>query len=51
MCGEGEIFQSLISTKFPQFSITAGYKNNTFYLKKYFKKTNLITLDLFLKKH
>tara|TARA_B100000989_G_scaffold92678_1_gene67063 strand:- start:12070 stop:13698 length:1629 start_codon:yes stop_codon:yes gene_type:complete len=38
MCGEGEIFQSLISSKFPQFSITAGYKNNTFYLKKYFKK-------------
>ncbi len=38
MCGEGEIFNSLLNNKYPQFSITAGYKNNTFYLKKYFSK-------------
>lgn len=38
MCGESEIFSILLNNKKPLYSITAGYKNNTFYFKKYFKK-------------
>jgi hypothetical protein len=38
MCGEGELFSKLIKEKQPLFSITAGFKNNTFYLKKYYKR-------------
>ena len=40
MCGESEIFSLLLDNKRPLFSITAGYKNNTFYLKKYYKNNS-----------
>ena len=40
MCGEGELFSKLIKEKQPLFSITAGFKNNTFYLKKYYKNNS-----------
>ena len=45
MCGESEIFSLLLDNKRPLFSITAGYKNNTFYLKKYYKIIHMNTQD------